>query len=48
MEREDGVGGEGSGGERVVGLISQRPSDHNGPDGPPLTRALIGGAPARS
>jgi hypothetical protein len=23
-------------------------SDPNGPDGPPLTRALIGGAPARS
>jgi hypothetical protein len=31
----------------TVGLISQRPSDLNGPDGPPLPRALIGGAPAR-
>jgi hypothetical protein len=31
-----------------VGLISQSPSDPNGSDGPTLTRALIGGAPARS
>jgi hypothetical protein len=32
----------------VLVLISQRPSDPNRPDGPPRTRALIGGAPARS
>jgi hypothetical protein len=29
-------------------LISRSPSDPNRPDGPPRTRALIGGAPAHS
>jgi hypothetical protein len=31
----------------TVSLISRRPSDPNGPDGPPRTRVLIGGAPIR-
>jgi hypothetical protein len=46
MERKEKVQGEIKG--ETVSLISQRPSDPNGPDGPPLTRALIGEALARS
>jgi hypothetical protein len=46
MERKEKVQGEIK--RETVSLISQRPLDPNRPDGPPLTRTLIGGAPARS